>query len=75
VRHDAQVLVAVLHTGVAPVHAVLFVAEQTPHAPVGSQAGVPPPQSVSPVHARHVLVPVLHTGVVPTHAVAFEPEH
>jgi hypothetical protein len=75
VRHDAQVLVAVLHTGVAPVHAVLFVAEQTPHAPDVSQAGVAPPQSLSPAHAWHVLVLVLHTGVVPTHAVALPVEH
>jgi hypothetical protein len=75
VRHDAQVSVAVLHTGVAPVHAVLFVAEQTPHAPVGSQAGVAPLQSISPVHARQVLVPVLQTGVVLTHAVALPAEH
>jgi len=32
---------------------------------VGSQAGVAPPQSTSPAHARHVFVPVLHTGVMP----------
>jgi hypothetical protein len=51
VTHDAHVPEPVLQTGVAPVHRVLLVAEQTPHAPVGSQAGVPPPQSVSPAHA------------------------
>jgi hypothetical protein len=63
---------ATLQTGIAPEHFVLFVAEQTPQAPLGWQAGVaPPPQSVSPVQARQVWVVVLQTGVVPPHT-AFE---
>jgi hypothetical protein len=67
--------VEVLHTGVAPVHCVLFVAEHTPHAPEGSHAGTEPLQSTSPVQPRHLLVVVLHTGVVPPHALAFIGEH
>jgi hypothetical protein len=60
---------ATLQTGIIPEHFVLLVAEQTPHAPVGWQAGVaPPPQSVSPVQARQVWVVVLQTGVVPPHS-------
>jgi hypothetical protein len=62
---------ATLHAGLAPVHLVRFVAEQTPQAPVGWQAGVAPPQSTSPAHARHVWVAVLQTGVLPPHS-AFE---
>jgi len=65
VKQEAQVPVPVLQTGVAPVHCMLFVAEQTPQAPVGSQAGVAPPQSPSPAHARHVCVVPLQMGVVP----------
>ena len=60
-----QVAVVVRQTGVAPVHFETLPAEHWPHAPVGSQAGVAPPQSTSPAHARHVFVPVLHTGVMP----------
>jgi hypothetical protein len=57
----------VSHTGVAPAHAVAFVVEHAPHAPLGSQAAVAPLQSASPPHARHVFVPVSHTGFVPPH--------
>ena len=42
-------------------------AEHWPHAPPGWQAGVAPPHSLSPAHARHVCVAVLQTGVVPLH--------
>jgi hypothetical protein len=75
VTHDAHVPVAVSQTGVEPVHCVLFVPEHTPHAPLGSHAGVPPWQSVSPVQGRHVPVAVLQTGFVPLHAEAFVAEH
>ena len=75
VRHDAQVPAAVLHTGVAPVHCVLLLAEQTPHPPLGSQAGVAPWQSTSPAQARHTPAVVLQTGVAPVQAVALLPEH
>jgi len=65
--HATQVCVAVLQTAVVPVHAVAFVGEHWPHAPVPSHAGVVPPQSTSAAQARHVCVVVLHTGVVPAH--------
>ena len=48
-------------------HWVAFDSEHWPHAPVGWQAGVAPPHSPSPAHARQVCVVVLHTGVVPEH--------
>jgi hypothetical protein len=61
-----QVPVGTLHAGMLPVHFVLFVAEQTPHAPDGWQAGVaPPPQSASPAQPRQVCELPSHTGVVP----------
>jgi hypothetical protein len=59
---------ATLQTGIAPVHFVLLVAEQTPQAPPGWQAGVAPPQSASLPHARHVWVVVLQIGVAPPHS-------
>ncbi len=52
----------------APAHAVAFVAEQTPHAPEGWQAGVEPEQSASLVQPRHACVVASHFGVVPLHA-------
>jgi hypothetical protein len=58
------------HSGVGPAQAVAFVAEQAPQAPSGWQAGVAPPQSPSPAHARHVLVPASHTGFVVPHSAA-----
>lgn len=60
-----QVPVGTSQAGVEPVHLVLFVAEQIPHAPDGWQAGVDPPQSASPVHARQVCVLASQAGVVP----------
>ena len=60
-----QVAVVGSQTEVAPPHAVRFVAEHCPHAPLVSHAGVAPPQSPSPAHPRQVWVAVLHTGVVP----------
>jgi hypothetical protein len=52
---------------VAPLHFVALVAEHCPHAPVGWQAGVAPPHSLSAAQARHTCVAVLQTGVVPEH--------
>jgi hypothetical protein len=52
-------------TGVAPVHSVLLLAEHWPQAPEPWQAGVAPPHSPSPVHARQVWKARSHTGVVP----------
>jgi hypothetical protein len=48
-----QVAPAVSHADVAPVHAVALVAEHWAQAPLPWQAGVAPPQSVSPAQARH----------------------
>ncbi len=67
VRQETHVPVGGLQTGVAPLHLVAFVAEQTPQAPLGWQAAVDPPHSASPVHPRQVWVVVLHTGVEPEH--------
>jgi hypothetical protein len=52
---------------VAPEHALALVAEHCPQAPDAWQAGVAPPHSPSPAHARQACVPVLQTGVVPEH--------
>jgi hypothetical protein len=61
-----QVPVATAHAGIDPVQRVVLVAEQTPQAPEGWQAGVaPPPQSPSPAHPRQVWLPGSQTGLVP----------
>ena len=69
--HGTQLAVAVKQTGVAPPHALAFVAEHWAHAPDEApdvwQAGVAPPHSPSPAQARQVCVAVLHTGAVPPH--------
>jgi hypothetical protein len=65
--HGTQVPAPVKQTGVPPEHWVVLVAEHWPHEPPGWQAGVAPPHSVSPAHARHTCVAVLHTGVLPPH--------
>jgi hypothetical protein len=67
VTHGTHVADGTSHAGVAPEHRLALVAEQTPHAPLGWQAGVAPPQSLSPPHARQVCVVRLHTGVAPPH--------
>lgn len=51
-----------------PVHWDLFEVEHWPQAPEVWQAGVAPPQSVSPAQARQVCVAVLQTGLVPPHS-------
>ena len=62
-----HVPVGAKQTGVAPPHASEFDVEHWPHAPLAWHAGVAPPHSPSPPHARQVCVAVLHTGVVPPH--------
>jgi phosphoglucomutase len=62
-----QVALAVSQAGVAPVHAVALVAEHCAQAPLAWQAGVAPPQSVSPAQARQAWAVVLQTGVAPPH--------
>jgi hypothetical protein len=60
-----QAPVEARHAGVDPPHLLVFVAEQTPQAPAGSQAGVAPLQSTSPAHGRHAWVAELQTGALP----------
>lgn len=52
------------HSAVAPAHAIVFVAEHAPHAPLGSQAAVVPPHSPSASQPRHTCVTPSHTGLV-----------
>lgn len=54
VKHPTHVLVGTSQRGVAPVHSVEFVAEQTAQMPETAQAGVAPPQAGSPSHAHGV---------------------
>jgi hypothetical protein len=73
--HPTHIPVVVSHTGVAPEHLETFVAEHWPQFPVGSQAGVAPPQSPT-AHALHVCVMPLQIGVVPPQsAFAVHPTH
>ena len=53
------------HTGVAPVHATALPAEHWPQRPLGWQAGVAPPHSLSPPHARQVRNAGSQIGVDP----------
>ena len=55
----------VKQTGVAPPQALALLAEHCPHAPLAWHAGVAPPHSPSPPHARHRCEPPSHTGVAP----------
>jgi hypothetical protein len=50
--HATQVPDPVSQTGVLPLQRVVLLAEQTPHAPEGWQAGSAPPHSLSPAQAR-----------------------
>ena len=63
--HRTQVPAETLQTGVAPTHWAALPAEQTPQAPLGSQAGVPPLHSVSPEQPRQTRSAGSHTGVAP----------
>jgi hypothetical protein len=65
--HGTHVADGTSHAGVAPVQSVAFVAEQIPQAPPGWHAGVAPPQSPSPAHARQLWVARLQIGVAPPH--------
>jgi hypothetical protein len=63
-----QVPVPTSHDGVAPPHLARLLAEQTPQAPEGWQAGVaPPPQSPSAAHARQTREVASQVGVAPPH--------
>jgi hypothetical protein len=60
-----QVPLAMLHAGIEPVQRVVLLAEQTPQAPPGWQAGVAPPHSPSPPQPRQVWLPPSQIGVAP----------
>ena len=45
-----------MHCGFVPVHSDALVFEHSPQAPLGWQAGVDPPQSVSSAHARQLPI-------------------
>jgi hypothetical protein len=64
---DAHVPVATSQPGVGPVHFVRLVAEHTPHDPLGSQAGVAPPHSLSLAQARQACVVGSQAGFTPGH--------
>jgi hypothetical protein len=55
----------VLQTGVPVEHCAELELEHCPQAPHGSQAGVAPPHSLSPLQARQVRKAGSHTGVAP----------
>jgi hypothetical protein len=61
--HWTHVPDAVSQSGVAPEHAVAFVAEHWPHTPLGWQAGSAPPHEASVVQPTQVCVARLHIGV------------
>ena len=67
VKQGTQVAVGASHTGVAPLQRVALVAEHWAQAPDVWQAGVDPPHSLSPPHARQVCVLRLQIGVAPPH--------
>jgi len=64
-RQRTHLPAPVSHSGVAPVHWVLLLAEHWPQAPEDSQAGVAPPHSLSPEHARQLWKAKSQTGVAP----------
>jgi len=65
--HGTQVAVDASQAGVAPEHVVALVAEQTPQAPLGWQAGVPLGHWLSAVQAWQRCVVLLQTGAAPPH--------
>lgn len=80
----AQVFVVGSHDGVAPVHAVAFVAEHCAQAPVVRHAGCAAvgqdfvaPEPLSPLHGAHLFVAASHAGVAPVQSVdpGVQPTH
>ena len=65
--HATHVPAPTSHAGVAPVQADAFEAEHWPQVPSAWQAGVAPPHSPSPPHARQVCVVASQTGAAPPH--------
>jgi hypothetical protein len=51
------------HRAVAPAHAVVFVAEHAPHAPLGWHTAVVPPHSPSTSQPRHTCVTPSQIGL------------
>jgi hypothetical protein len=69
-RHGTHVPAATSQTGVAPAHRAALLVEHWPQRPEVWQAGVAPPQSPSPAHARQVWVASSQVGRVPPHWVS-----
>jgi hypothetical protein len=69
VLHVVQIPAATSQLALGPVQALLFVAEHTPQAPEGWQAGpeIDPLQSVSPAQPRQAWVVPSQKGVAPPH--------
>jgi hypothetical protein len=64
------------HTGAVPMHSVALPAEHWPHAPLGWQAGVVPPHSLSPPQPRHTWNAGSQIGVAPPQsALPRQPTH
>lgn len=70
VTQATHVPLETLHTGVVPAQRVALPAEQTPQEPSGWQAGVAPPQSLSPPQARQIWKAGSQTGVAPPQSAA-----
>jgi hypothetical protein len=66
-RHPTHVPAVASQVAVGLTHAVAFVAEHWPHAPVGSQTGVAPPHWASAPQALQVFVAVSQNGFVLPH--------
>jgi hypothetical protein len=64
-RQVTQVPAVVRQSGVAPVQRSELPAEHWPQVPPGWQAGVAPPHSLSPLHARQLCDAGSQTGVAP----------
>jgi len=67
-RQETQLPEGAWQSGMGPPHWVVLVAEHWPQAPEAWQAGVEPPQSLSPAQARQVWLAVLQTGRLPPHS-------
>jgi hypothetical protein len=65
VTHATQVAVPVSQAGVAPPQWAAFVAEHSPHAPLGKHTGVVAGHSASAAHARHAFELPSQRGFVP----------
>jgi hypothetical protein len=65
---DTHVPAPISQAGFGVTQDVALLSEHSPQAPLAWQAGVAPPQSPSPPHARQACSVPSHTGVVPEHS-------